>query len=135
MPLSIPDTTPPTEVPERARRRSFTADYKRRIVEEADNASKPGDVSALLRREGLYSSHITEWRKARNRGDLAGATKAGGPVPKPAPDARDRRIAELERENVKLDKRARRAEAMVALQKKVAQLLETFSNDEPSEKA
>lgn len=135
MPLSIPDTTPPTEVPERARRRSFTADYKRRIVEEADNASKPGDVSALLRREGLYSSHITEWRKARNRGDLAGATKARGPVPKPAPDARDRRIAELERENVKLDKRARRAEAMVALQKKVAQLLETFSNDEPSEKA
>ena len=122
MPLSIPDTTPPTEVPKRARRRSFTADYKRRIVEEADNASKPGDVSALLRREGLYSSHITEWRKARNRGDLAGDTKARGPVPKPAPDARDRRIAELERENVKLDKRARRAEAMVALQKKVAQL-------------
>ncbi len=134
MPLSIPDTTPPTEVPERARRRTFTADYKRRIVQEAENASKPGDVSALLRREGLYSSHIAEWRKARNRGDLAGAAKARGPVPKPAPDARDRRIAELERENVKLDKRARRAEAMVTLQKKLAQLLETFSNDDPSEK-
>lgn len=134
MPLSIPDNTPPTEVPERARRRTFTADYKRRIVREADNATKPGDVSALLRREGLYSSHITEWRKARDRGDLAGATKARGPVPKPAPDVRDRRIAELEREIVKLDKRARRAEGMVALQKKLAQLLETFSNDEPSEK-
>jgi transposase-like protein len=117
-------------VPERARRRTFSAEFKRRILREADGCKEPGEVSALLRREGLYSSHLTEWRKARERGDLAGGTKARGPAPKPAPDARDRRIAELERENTRLDKRARRAEAMVALQKKVAALLETLGDDE-----
>jgi transposase-like protein len=120
MPLPTTEPTPPTEVPERARRRTFTAEYKRRILREADGAKNPGDVSAMLRREGLYTSHLTDWRKARERGDLAGATKPRGPAPRPAPDARDRRIAELERENAKLDKRARRAEAMLALQKKVA---------------
>lgn len=134
MPLSTTDPTPPTEVPERARRRTFTAEYKRRILREADNVKQPGDVSALLRREGLYSSHLTEWRKARERGELGAGTKPRGPAARPAPDARDRRIAELERENAKLDKRARRAEAMVALQKKVALLMEALSNDEPGEK-
>lgn len=134
--MSLPTTgpTPPTEVPERARRRTFTAEYKRQILREADNVKQPGDVSALLRREGLYSSHLTEWRKARDRGELGGGTKRRGPAPRPAPDARDRRIAELERENAKLDKRARRAEAMVELQKKVALLMETLGNDEPGEK-
>ena len=134
MPLLTPDRTPSTEVPDKARRRSFTAEYKRRIVREADGCKKPGDVSALLRREGLYSSHLTEWRKARDRGDLAGSTKARGPTPKPAPDARDRRIVDLEREIAKLDRRARRAEAMVELQKKVALLLETVAMVEPDEK-
>lgn len=134
MPLPTTDPTPPTEVPERARRRAFTAEYKRQILREVDNAKQAGDISALLRREGLYSSHLTEWRKARERGDLGGGTKPRGPVPRPAPDARDRRIAELERENAKLDKRARRAEAMVALQKKVALLMETLGDDEPGEK-
>jgi len=133
MPLPISDPTPSTEVPEKARRRTFTAEYKRGIVREADAAKKAGDVSALLRREGLYSSHLTEWRKARDRGDLAGSTKPRGPAPKPAPDARDRRIAELERENAKLGKRARRAEAMVALQKKVALLMETLVDDDSGE--
>ena len=65
MPLPTTDPTPPTEVPEKARRRTFTAEYKRRILREADNAKQAGDVSALLRREGLYSSHLTEWRRAR----------------------------------------------------------------------
>ena len=135
LPLLTPDNTPSTEVPEKARRRTFTAEYKRRIVREADACKKSGEVSALLRREGLYSSHLTEWRKARDRGDLAGGTKSRGPAPKPAPDARDRRIADLERENAKLDRRARRAEAMVELQKKVALLLETVAMVEPNEKA
>ena len=134
MSLPTTDPSPPTEVPEKARRRTFTAEYKRRILREADNAKKAGDVAALLRREGLYSSHLVDWRKARERGELAGGTKPRGPAPQPAPDARDLRIAELERENAKLDKRARRAEAMVALQKKVALLMEALSNDEPGEK-
>ena len=129
-PLS-PDPTPPNEVPEKAVRRTYTAEYKRRILREADACKEPGGVAALLRREGLYASRLTEWRQARERGDLAGATKPRGPPPKPAPDARDRRITELERENAGLERRVRRAEAMVELQKKVALLLETMTDEVP----
>jgi transposase-like protein len=60
-----------TEVSEKAKRRAFTAEFKRRIVKEADACKAPGEVGALLRREGLYSSHLTSWRAARDRGELA----------------------------------------------------------------
>lgn len=130
---TIPDPPPSTEVPDKARRRTFTADYKLRVLKEADAAHRPGEVAALLRREGLYSSHLTEWRRARDAGHLAGKGKPRGPPPKASPDVRDRRIADLERENAKLEKRLRRAEAMVGLQKKVAELLETFSSGAPGE--
>jgi transposase-like protein len=113
-----------TEVAEKARRRQFTVEFKRRIVKEADACKAPGEVGALLRREGLYSSHLTTWRAARDRGELApGATaKKRGPQAV-VPDPRDKRIAELERENAKLAKRAERAEAIAEIQKKVAALL------------
>ena len=69
---------PTTEVVAKATRRRFTVEYKRRIVREADACKTPGTVGALLRREGLYSSHLTTWRAARERGKLAGApTKRG----------------------------------------------------------
>ena len=126
-----PEPTPPTEVPERAVRRTFTADYKRRILREAEACTERGSRAALLRREGLYDSRLTEWRAARDRGELGGKGKVRGPVAKPAPDARDRRIAELEREKAKLEARIRRADAMLELQKKVALLLETMSDDAP----
>lgn len=112
----------PTEVPAKKPRRSFTYEYKRAVLAEADRCTKPGEVGALLRREGLYSSHLTDWRQARERGELGGATKKRGPSPRPR-DERDLRIAELERANSRLEKRARRAEALVDLQKKVAELL------------
>ena len=74
------------EVVGKAERRRFTAAYKRRVVQEADRCRKPGEVGALLRREGLYSSHLTAWRAARARGELAGAgAKRRGPKPTPAP--------------------------------------------------
>jgi transposase len=60
-----------TEVTEKAKRRAFTVDYKRRIVKEADACKGAGEIGALLRREGLYSSHLTTWRQARDRGELA----------------------------------------------------------------
>ena len=60
----------PTEVVPRARRRSFTAEYKRRILQEADSCTQSGQVGALLRREGLYSSHLTVWRRQREQGEL-----------------------------------------------------------------
>ena len=113
-----------TEVPEKAKRRTFTAEYKRRIVKEADACKAAGEVGALLRREGLYSSHLTTWRAARDRGELApGATaKKRGPRAT-APDPRDKRIAELERQVTRVTARAERAEAIAEIQKKVAALL------------
>lgn len=113
------------EVVAKAERRRFTAEYKRRIVREADRCTKPGEIGALLRREGLYSSLLTTWRAARDRGELAGlSAKKRGPKATP-PDPREKRIAELEREVGRQRKRAERAEALVEVQKKVAALLGT----------
>jgi transposase-like protein len=113
------------EVVAQAERRRFTAEYKRRIVREADRCTKPGEIGALLRREGLYSSLLTTWRAARDRGELEGLSpRKRGPKVAP-PDPRDRKITELERDNVRLSKRAERAEALVELQKKLAALLGT----------
>ena len=114
---------PEVEVLAKARRRRFTAEKKAAILREADACTQPGEVAALLRREGLYSSHLTAWRAARKRGGLAGsAERKRGPKAQP-PDARDKRIVALERETRKLAARAERAEALVDLQKKVAALL------------
>jgi transposase-like protein len=118
------------QVSAQTRRRRFTAEYKLRIVREADACSKPGDLGALLRREGLYSSHLVDWRRARDRGELVNAPKRGR-KPKPI-DPAAKRVAELERQNAKLLARAERAEALVELQKKVAALLGTpFPTEEP----
>ena len=117
------------EVTAKATRRRFTLDYKRRIVREADGCKTSGAVGALLRREGLYSSHLTTWRAARERGDLAGPTivKKRGPVPR-VPDPRDKRIAELGRATTSWRKRAERAEALIEVQKNIAALLGTPEN-------
>lgn len=115
---------PEVEVAAKATRRRFTLEYKRKIVRAADGEKTPGALGALLRREGLYSSHLTTWRAARDRGELAGASKKRGPVPQVS-DPRDKKIADLERETVRWRKRAERAEALVEIQKKVAALLGT----------
>jgi transposase-like protein len=121
-----------TEVVAKAQRRRFTAEYKRRIVHEADRCTTPGAIGALLRREGLYSSHLSTWRAARDRGELEGlAPKRRGPKVV-APDPRDKKIAEQEREIGKWRKRAERAEALVEVQKKVAALLGTPLDNERS---
>jgi transposase-like protein len=122
---------PVIEVVAKATRRRFTVEYKRKIVREADACKTPGGVGALLRREGLYSSHLTTWRAARERGELAGAPKKRGPVRRVA-DPRDKRITELGRENTHWRKRAERAEALVELQKQIAALLGTPLTTEPS---
>jgi transposase-like protein len=122
---------PAIEVVAKATRRRFTVEYKRKIVREADACKTPGTVGALLRREGLYSSHLTTWRAARERGELAGAPKKRGPVPRVA-DARDKKLAEQAREISRWQQRAARAEALVQLQKQVAALLGTPLPGEPS---
>ena len=108
---------PDPEVAAKGKRRRFTAEYMRRILTEADTCKLPGEVGALLRREGLYSSHLTYWRMARADGELAGPTRKRGPKPKPV-DENAKRVAELERENAKLRARAERAEFLVEMQKK-----------------
>ena len=114
---------PATEVSDKAKRRRFTAVYKQRILREAAACTESGAISALLRREGLYSSHLFTWRRLAERGESTALTpKKRGPQPK-ANDERDKRIAQLERDNAKLVRRAQRAEALVEVQKKVSQLL------------
>jgi len=114
---------PDPEVVPRARRRRFGAAYKLRIVEEADGCTKPGEVGALLRREGLYTSHLSTWRRARDQGQLeALAPQRRGP--KPDPDrALKKRNAQLERENARLRGRLETAETIIDVQKKVSRLL------------
>src|SRR6476646_4414127 len=85
---------PDPEVPERARRRTFTAQYKLDVLAAYD-AAGPGEKGAILRREGLYSSHIVEWRRARDAGALAGLARPRG---RAAPDPKDAQIARLRKE-------------------------------------
>jgi len=122
---------PAIEVVAKATRRRFTVEYKRKIVREADACKTPGAVGALLRREGLYSSHLTTWRAARERGELAGAPKKRGPARRVA-DPRDKQVIELERERTRWQQRAERAEALVELQKQMAALLGTPLTTETS---
>jgi len=111
------------EVVAKAQRRRFTAEYKQRIVREADGCRKPGEVGALLRREGLYSSHLAAWRAAGARGALAARGQRKGGPQGGAPEARVQRVLQLEREVRRLRARAERAEALVEVQKKLSLLL------------
>lgn len=113
----------PTEVVEKAQRRRFTGDYKRRILREADNCKKQGELGALLRREGLYSSLLATWRRQAERaGSISLDAKQRGPIAK-AVDPLARKMVEQQREMTSWKKRAIRAEAMVELQKKVSEIL------------
>lgn len=118
---------PDPEVADKAVRRKFTAEYKLRILREAD-ACAPGEVGALLRREGLYSSHLTTWRRQREAGELEALApkKRGRKASEPDPSAK--RIAELERENRRLQQKLRQAEKIIEVQKKVAEILGIPSN-------
>jgi transposase-like protein len=111
---------PDPEVILRAKRRQFSAKYKLRILTEADQCTQRGEIGALLRREGLYSSHLTTWRKQRDRGQLEGLTpkKRGR---KPDPQATE--LARLQRENERLKARLEQAETIIEVQKKLSQML------------
>jgi transposase len=119
----VPTTAEDVQVVAKPHRRVFTAEYKRRILKAADACATPGAIGALLRREGLYSSHLVVWRRARARGELAAlAPQRRGRKPTPV-DPRERRIADLQCQVAQLTARAERAEALVELQKKLAALL------------
>ena len=111
---------PDPEVTPKAKRRRFKAEYKLRILAEADGCTQPGEIGALLRREGLYSSHLTTWRWQREEGQLQGLSgrKRGR---KADPQAAE--VARLRRENEQLQGRLNQAEVIIDVQKKLSGLL------------
>jgi transposase len=115
---------PDPEVPERlerARRRQFTVGYKLRILTEADAARTSGEIGALLRREGLYSSHLAAWRRQREEGILNALSPRRRGRPTSSPDQRE--LTRLRLENERLEQRLLAAEAVIEIQKKVSLLL------------
>jgi transposase len=123
--MAFPKTVPDPEVPEKATRRKFPAAYKLRILKEAENCTEPGQIGALLRREGLYSSSLSLWKHQVNEGLIP--KKRGPSVKRTDPGVR--RIAELERENEKLTRKLKQAELIIEVQKKVADLLKGSSGE------
>ena len=119
-----PEVVPPVQ------HRRFSAAYKQRILAEAEGCTQPGEVGALLRREGLYSSHLTRWRQQLQRAHLERLQprKRGRPA-----DGQAAEVARLQRENERLKSQLERAELIIAAQKKLCQLLElpTYQDDEP----
>ena len=120
---------PDPEVSPSPKRRLFTAAYKLRILEEADRCEQHGGIGHLLRREGLYSSHLSTWRRQRERGELAGGQG------RPAKVEAEQELIHLRQENERLQQRLAQAEAIIDVQKKVSQLIGlTLNNsqwDEP----
>ena len=114
---------PNPEVPEKPVRRRFSAEYKLRMLAEADCCTAPGELGELLRREGLYSSHLGTWRRQRDEGMLAGLTpKRRGRKAKPRNPLADE-VAQLQRENRRLKEQLRQAELIIGVQKKVSEML------------
>jgi transposase len=112
---------PDPEVVPKAKRRKFSAEYKLRILDEVDSCTEPGQIGALLRREGLYSSHLTTWRRQRERGVLEalGPQKRG----RKGKDELEREVSRLRRENERLQARLEQAETIIEVQKKLSHLL------------
>jgi transposase-like protein len=122
---------PDPEVVPKAKRRQFTAKYKLRILEEADHCTERGQIGELLRREGLYSSHLSKWRKQRVRGQLQGLSpkKRGRIVQDPSAAE----LSRLRRENERLRAQLEQAEIIIEVQKKLAGLLGLTTDDTESD--
>jgi len=119
-PGDVARAAPDPEVEARPKRRRFTADYKRRILREADAAKARGELGALLRREGLYSSALTAWRREREAATQAAFSQPRGPKPKASPLAAENE--KLRRHNQRLEEELRKAQIVIDVQKKVARL-------------
>jgi len=116
-------------------RRAFTAEYKLRIVAAADACRKPGDIGSLLRREGLYSSHLVMWRRQRDSGALRSMkSRRRGRQPREH-DPMAQEVQRLTRENEQLKKRLTQAERIIAVQKKVSEVISILRAEHESEKS
>ena len=123
----IPTPKPPArdvEVPPRAQRRQYTAEYKQRILDEADRCTEPGEIGALLRREGLYSSLLSKWRQQRDAAVKSALDQKRGR--KPA-DPLNGEVNRLRQENARLKRDLERAEKVIEVQGKVSELLRDLS--------
>lgn len=123
---------PDPEVQAQKTRRRFTAKYKLQILAEVDSCSQQGEIGALLRREGLYSSYLTHWRKQRKEGVLNSVAQKRGR--KPAQNKQEqKRIDQLERENAKLRDRLKKAETIIDVQKKISKILENHQDPDEND--
>ena len=126
MPVSVESAVEPAplrpdpEVPAKVQRRRFSAEYRLRVLKQADACKKPGELGALLRREGLYSSLLVNWRRQREQGALR---EMRGRRRGPKADPIAPRVKQLETENRRLQRKLQRAETIITLQKKVAEIL------------
>jgi transposase len=114
---------PDPEVPEKARRRKFSAEYKLRVLRLADSCTDPGSLGRLLRKEGLYASNLTTWRRQRDQGILQGLKPAKRGRKPSEPNPLMPELEQLRKENARLAKRLKQAELIIDVQKKVAQML------------
>ena len=110
-----------TEVPATPRRRQFSASYKLEILEEADRCADDGAIGALLRREGLYSSHLSSWRRARRKGSMAQLSRKRGTKPTTSPETKE--VERLRRENARLCRALKKAQTVIDVQKKLSELM------------
>ncbi len=117
------NAAPNSEVVAKPKRRRFTAEYRLRMLEEADRCSGPGEVGQLLRREGLYSSHLSNWRKARREGALRGLRSKKRGVKPRASNPLEPKVRELEAKVARLEKDLHKAHTILDVQEKVAGLL------------
>ena len=115
-PVAVPDP----ELVERPARRRFTAEYKLRVLREADACTRPGEVGALLRREGLYTSHLSAWRKQRDEGALTALSRPRGRQPA---DRRDAQIEALRRRAERAEAELEKARRVIEVQGNVSALL------------
>ncbi len=119
--MTIETQSRETEVPAKAVRRTFTKEYKLGILEKADQCRVSGGIGKLLRQEGLYSSHLTLWRKERREGTLQASGRRRGPKSKKTPAELE--IEKLQRENNRLRKKLKHAEKIISVQKKLSEVL------------
>lgn len=113
------------EVVEKATRRRFTKEYKRRIALEVEQCQQPGEIGALLRREGLYSSVVARWRRQLQEQPVSSSKKTG----KNGKLTPAQQVARLERENQRLKEKLRQAELIIDVQKKVSEMMQTRSQE------
>ena len=131
----INNETPDPEVVPMAKRRRFSAAYKLRILEEADASSGSGQIGALLRREGLYSSHLTTWRRQREEGQLAALSPRKRGRKLSVDETLAKELAELKQDKQRLQTRLQQAETIIEVQKKLSGLLGLTLNENQTDEA